>query len=160
MNKFLSNEYNVLTARVFLGAVFVIASIDKIADPAAFAQSISNYKIIAGASATVLATIVPWMELLAGLGMMMGILLRGSTLLAGTLLTIFTGCVISALLRHLDISCGCFTQDPGAATIGWYKVLENAVLIAVSVFLYYSRSTRFSIEQYLQTARRDETSPQ
>lgn len=156
MKRFLANEYNVLTARVFLGALFVIASIDKIADPLAFAQSITNYRIIGGASATALATVIPWMELLAGLCMIAGVLLRGSALLAGTLLAVFTGGVISALLRHLDISCGCFTQDPGAATIGWMKVLENAVLVAISAFLYYSNSMRFSIERYVESSVKEQ----
>lgn len=150
MKNFRSSEYNVLTARVFLGALFVIASIDKIADPAAFAQSILNYRILAGPSVTFLATIIPWLELLSGLCLLAGVLLRGSSLLIGALLVIFTGSVISALVRGLDISCGCFTQDPGTADIGWFKIVENIVLTGVSVFLYYSDSTGFSLEGYLR----------
>jgi len=149
MKKFLSNEYNVLTARIFLGALLVIASIDKIADPLAFAKSIADYRILGGPSATALATVIPWMELLTGLCLIAGILIRGSSFVAGTLLTVFTGAVLLALIRGLDISCGCFTQDPAAATIGWFKILQNSVLIGVSVFLYFSNSLWFSVEHYL-----------
>ena len=41
------------------------------------------------------------------------------------------------------------TQDPAAATIGWFKILQNSVLLGVSVFLYFSNSLWFSVEHYL-----------
>ncbi len=48
------------------------------------------------------------------------------------------------------ISCGCFTQDPMAAKMGWMKVGENAVLIAVSGFLYFSSNSKWSLEYYVR----------
>lgn len=156
MRGLLSNEYNILTARVFLGSVLILASISKIADHAAFMQSILDYRLVTGIAASIPATIIPWIELLCGLVLMFGVLMRGSSLLAGALIGVFTIAVVIALARGLDISCGCFTQDPNAAATGWLKVIENAVLIAVTVFLYYSRNMRFSLEQYLR--RRPEIS--
>lgn len=147
--RFLSNEYNVLTTRMFVGVLLLTASIDKIADPAAFAQSIEDYRVISGPVVTILATTIPWMELLCGLAMIFGIVVPGASLLAGSLLFVFTLAVVSALLRGLDITCGCFTQDPNAARLGWLKVAENFILIAVTVYLYFSTSIRFSLEQYL-----------
>lgn len=148
-SRLFSSEYNVLTARIFLGALLIVASIDKIADPFAFAKSISDYRILSGPSVTFLATVLPWTELFCGLSLLSGVLLPGASLLAGSLLTVFTLAVVSALIRGLDITCGCFTQDPAAATIGWYKVGENIILIAISVFLYLSNNMRFSLEEYI-----------
>lgn len=149
MKKILSSEYNLLTARVFLGVLLTVISIDKIADPAAFAQSISAYRIITGTPALVLATILPWMELLCGLTLTAGILVRGSALLTGSLLIVFTLAVVTALVRGLDISCGCFAQTGSADRLTWYKLVENAVLIAISAYLFFSRHHRFTIEEYL-----------
>ena len=60
MNRFLNNGYLILIIRVVLGAVFIIASVEKIADPSAFATSIDNYRIISGSFSLFLATTMPW----------------------------------------------------------------------------------------------------
>ena len=66
------------------------------------------------------------------------------------MIVIFTLAVMSALLKGLDISCGCFTQDPAAGHIGWLKVVENTSLFALTLFLYYSDTAKFTLIEYLQ----------
>jgi len=151
MKPLLSNDYLVLLTRAFLGLLFIVVSLEKIVEPAAFAQSIANYKIVGPPLTVVLATVLPWLELLCGFALLFGIFLRGSSLLLSGMLVVFTAGVISALLRGLDIACGCFTQDPSVGKIGWMKVLQNGTLLVLSVFLYFSSSVRFSISQYLRT---------
>lgn len=128
--------------RIILGCVFVFASIDKIADPQAFASSIMNYRVVTHPWALVIATVLPWMELLAGLGLITTLFARGSSLLTMLMLLVFTILVGSAMLRGLDISCGCFTQDPGAAKIGWQKLGENILLITANAILVWRNGTR------------------
>jgi len=149
MNKLRTNHYIGLAARVVLGAVFIVASIDKIADPSAFAVSIDNYRILPQGLPLVVATVLPWVEILCGFGLLFGLFIRGSSLLTMLMLAVFTAAVISGLLRGLDISCGCFTQDPDVARIGWGKVVENAGLIVLSVFVLFSTGLRFTIEHWL-----------
>jgi hypothetical protein len=98
----------------------------------------------------VLATILPWMEMLCGLALTAGVLVQASALLSGALFVVFTAAVVSALMRDLDISCGCFTQDPAVSRISWWKIGENVILIAVAAFLYYSRNIRYSLDQYIR----------
>lgn len=151
MKFLLSNDYLALLTRTFVGLLFLVVSLEKIVEPAAFAQSIANYKIISPPLTTVLATILPWLELLCGFGVLFGIFRRGSSLLLSGMLIVFTAGVISALWRGLDIACGCFTQDPTVGKIGWMKVVQNVTLLALTVFLYYSSSVKFSIEHHLRT---------
>ncbi len=66
------------------------------------------------------------------------------------MLFVFTLAVIAALLRGLDISCGCFTQDPQAGKIGWMKVVQNLSLFFLSIFLFYSNANKFSLDQFLR----------
>jgi uncharacterized membrane protein YphA (DoxX/SURF4 family) len=150
VKKLLANPHLVLLTRVFLGLLFVMSSLEKIVDPAAFAHSIENYKILPSWLPMTVATILPWLELLCGFALLFGIFLRGSALLLSTMLIVFTGAVISGVLRGLDISCGCFTLDPTAEKIGWLKVLQNSTLIVLSLFLYYSNTERFTLLSYLQ----------
>jgi uncharacterized membrane protein YphA (DoxX/SURF4 family) len=144
-------EVGVVAARIVLGAVFIVASIEKVADPAAFAVSINNYKILPEAVSLVVATFLPWVELLCGFGLLFGIFMRGSSLLSLCMLAVFTAAIVSGLFRGLDISCGCFTQDPNVAKIGWGKVAENVGLIILSALPLVSRSSLWSIENLFRT---------
>jgi uncharacterized membrane protein YphA (DoxX/SURF4 family) len=146
----LSHPHVVLITRIFLGLLFVVSSLDKIVDPAAFAHSVGNYKLLPSWLPMTIATILPWLELLCGFSLLFGLFIRGSSLIVSAMLIIFTFAVISGILRGLDIACGCFTQDPAAGKIGWMKVLQNSALIALSLFLYYSNSTRFTLLSYIQ----------
>ena len=135
MKSILTNTILILLVRVFLGGLFIIASLDKIADPAAFATSILNYKIVGQTLAMLIATILPSLELLCGISLILGLYPRTSALLITIMLVGFTILIISALLRGLDISCGCFTQDPNVSKIGYMKILENVGMIMLGVLL-------------------------
>jgi uncharacterized membrane protein YphA (DoxX/SURF4 family) len=155
MKRFLSNDIVVLLARLVLGFTFLVASVDKLAEPNIFATSIMNYKLVSLTTALVLATVLPWVELLCALALLFGISVRGSSLLVGVMLLVFTAAVSSALVRGLDISCGCFTQDPTVGKVAWAKVGENVLLLLLSVFLYFSTSVRFSFERLTRNRRPD-----
>ena len=150
MKNLLSHPYTVLVTRVFIGLLFIFSSLDKIVDPSAFARSVANYGLLPPSFPAIIATILPWVELLCGFAVLFGVFLRGSSLLLSAMVVIFTLAVMSALLRGLDISCGCFTQDPATEHIGWTKVVQNSALFALTLFLYFSRSTKFTLVEYLQ----------
>lgn len=161
MLRLLHSDVLQVAARLIVGFVFLVASLEKIVDPAAFALSIDNYQVLPAAAIPLLATVLPWIELLAGLALLAGVYRDGGALLAAGMMLVFIAAVTSALARGLDISCGCFTQDPAAATMGWSKLLENTGLFLLSVSLLFSRSRRFSVENsnLLHRHRRDGTSP-
>jgi uncharacterized membrane protein YphA (DoxX/SURF4 family) len=132
--------------RIFLGIVFIVASVEKVLDPDAFATSICGYRVVSTGPALPIATVLPWLELLSGLGLLLNVLVRGSSLLALIMLSVFTLLVLSALWRGLDISCGCFSQDPTAELIGWRKVGENLLLTFISGIVLRHSPTGFSLE--------------
>ena len=148
MKSILTNTILILLVRVFLGGLFIIASLDKIADPAAFATSILNYKIVGQTLAMLIATILPSLELLCGISLILGLYPRTSALLITIMLVGFTILIISALLRGLDISCGCFTQDPNVSKIGYMKILENVGMIMLGVLLLFVLNYGFTLIQF------------
>lgn len=150
MRQILQNTYVVLFARVVLGVLFIVASVNKVSDPNAFAASIDSYKLLLHNASLVAATVLPWMELICGVLLVLGVFHRGAGLLLFGLLVVFTVAVVSALVRGLDISCGCFTQDPNAAKIGWQKILENLCLIGLSLLVMLSHSSWLSIENVMK----------
>ncbi|MCC6398993.1 MAG: DoxX family membrane protein [Bacteroidetes bacterium] len=121
--------------RILLGVLFLYASLGKITDPTAFASSVTAYDIVGGHAALFLATVLPWVEALCGVGLILGLFWRGSAFLTILMLAQFTAVVLYALWRGLDISCGCYTQDPAAERLGWWKIGENAILLVVATLV-------------------------
>jgi uncharacterized membrane protein YphA (DoxX/SURF4 family) len=150
MKALLNNGYLILIARLVLGMLFIIASADKLADPSVFAGTIGNYRIMSTDLALVVATFLPWLELLCGLGILLGVRVHTNSAILAGLLVVFTISVIAALLRGLDISCGCFTQDPEAGKIGWLKVGENSLMLLAAIVLVFSTNAKFTVESYLR----------
>jgi len=147
-----ANPYVVFVTRVFIGLLFIVSSLEKIVDPAAFTQSIVSYKLLPVSIAVVIATVLPWLELLCGFAVLFGVFLRGSSLLLSLMIATFTIAVVLALVRGLDISCGCFTQDPSAGKIGWMKVIQNTTLFVLILFLYFSNADSWSLYRYWRSS--------
>jgi uncharacterized membrane protein YphA (DoxX/SURF4 family) len=99
-----------LTTRVqiALGAIFIAASLPKIADPPSFAHMIYNYRIVPGALVNISALVLPWLELLVGVALVLAIWTRTTSALVGGLLLVFVLGISLNLARENAIDCGCF----------------------------------------------------
>jgi len=100
-----------LLARIVLGGLFVWASLDKIAHPAAMAEIIYNYQILPDALVNLSALFLPWVELLCGLSLVFGVLARGAALILTVLLLVFMLALGYNLYRGLEVACGCFSTS-------------------------------------------------
>ena len=117
----------VRTSQVVIGVVFLAAALAKIGDLETFASQIHNFRIVPVWSENLVAMTLPWVELIAGLCLVLGIRARGAGILTAILMVVFLVAVGQAVGRNLDIECGCFgTAD--ATKVGIQKLLENAVL--------------------------------
>jgi putative oxidoreductase len=132
----LANKYLLFAVRAFLGCVFVVAAVDKVAAPEAFAASIAAYKLIPYALVNIIALVVPWLEMLCGVLLLAGVYQRGSAAILSALLAVFMAAMVSALLRELKIDCGCFGKEH-ATPVSWLKVLEDAGLLVLAVYLWF-----------------------
>jgi uncharacterized membrane protein YphA (DoxX/SURF4 family) len=115
-----------LLCRLVVGGVFIWASLDKLAHPEAFARAIHNYRLVPYALLHPIAMLMPAAEIVAGVALVVGWWRRGSALLCALMLAVFLVAISSALVRGLDISCGCFHTDGGHAvgvSLLWRDVL-------------------------------------
>ena len=143
MNKI--NPYLILLIRCLLGLVFVYASYDKILDPGKFARDIANYHIVPFGLENSIAIILPWLELLIGAGIILGIFLDGSVVLSGSFLILFIFMIFQAMMRGFNIECGCGLKE--GEMVGWSKILENIVFLGASYIVFYSRNRVLEIYQ-------------
>ena len=127
-----------LAARLIMAGIFIYASIDKIAHPAAFAKDVYNYQILPNGLINLTALVLPWLELLIGLCLLTGVWMPGAVLAVNGLLVVFLVAFVFNLARGLDVNCGCF----GAGGIGssmstiWY-LLRDVVFLTIGAFLFY-----------------------
>ena len=149
------NPYKILelASRVLLGAIFVYASLDKIVDPAAFAQAIANYQILPSSWVNVVALTLPWLELVSGICLIAGKLIRGSALLVTLMLVIFMGALGYSAYRGLDIACGCFSLNNEAAGRIYMDLLRDAALLAVALMVLSSTRMTQAMNRLRQPAR-------
>jgi uncharacterized membrane protein YphA (DoxX/SURF4 family) len=128
-----------IVARLIMAAIFIYASIDKIAHPAAFAKDVYNYQILPDALINLTALVLPWLELLLGLCLLAGVWMPGAVLSVNGLLMVFLAALVFNMARGLDVNCGCFSTGSDAPTMstGWY-LLRDALFLAVGIFLFYA----------------------
>lgn len=111
----LTHPWLTVRTQIALGLFFVVAALPKIADPPSFAHMIYNYRILPGPLVNVSALVLPWAELLLGIGLVCGIWRRTAVVLVGALLVVFMVAISVNLLRGNAIDCGCF--DVAAANL-------------------------------------------
>src|SRR2546423_2857466 len=95
-----------------LGALFVYAGALKALIPARFAVDIENYRLVSRSVAVLMALYLPGLEIVCGVALLVGRAMRGARWLITAMMLVFIGALVSAAMRGLDISCGCFGQSP------------------------------------------------
>lgn len=107
--KILRSRWVSIVIRVALGALFVSSAWPKIADPPAFAQMLSNYRLLPGALVNPVALVLPWLEMVAGICLVAGIMRRGAALWIAAMLVVFIGALTINIARDVAVDCGCFS---------------------------------------------------
>lgn len=122
----------VALVRVALGATFLAAAATKLPDMAAFAEIVANYRLVPPSLVPAAAAVVIGLELVTGALLVAGRGARAAALVAGGLLALFAAGLASALLRGIDLRCGCFGGQESAT---WGTVLRDAGLGAAAALV-------------------------
>jgi putative oxidoreductase len=154
VTRILSNKYLILISRIILGVVFIIASVEKIASPDAFAASIQAYNIAPVAVVNLSALVLAWLELLCGVFILSGVLVRSSAAIVTFLIGVFVAAMLAAMARGLQIDCGCFGTHH-ATPLGWARILEDAALLIPGIHLIAYPYPEFSIENFFISVRQE-----
>lgn len=141
--KIISNKYLLFIIRIVIAFIFIYAGAEKISNPEDFALSISNYRLLPIASLNFFAVILPWIEIVSGIFLLFGILVKENSAIILSLLLLFTIAIVISLFRGLSIDCGCFGKG---TQIGLFKLGENLLMIVGSLLLTVFGSEYFILK--------------
>lgn len=131
-----------LCVQIGIGAVFVVAGTLKAWDPQAFQVSVDSFRLLPFALTAAVALYLPWLEIVAGMVVVMGKwgARTGLTVLTA-LTTVFMVALGIAWLRGLDPACGCF--GPGAGGIA-SALLRDAIMLIAAGWLLWRPASRIA----------------
>lgn len=133
-----------LLGRLILAGIFLFAAYAKMKPQAAvpwsaasvrtslsmFAMQVDSYQLLPEKYVSLVAHFLPPAELLLGVWLLSGILLRFSFLASTLLIGGFFAVVVRSYAMGLEINCGCF--GPGEK-LGISTVLRDATFLALSI---------------------------
>lgn len=144
--RWFTHPWLTIRVQIGLGAIFAVAALPKIADPPSFAHMIYNYRLVPGPLVNAFALVMPWVELLAGLALILGVWRREAAVLVGLLLLVFIAAIAFDLARGHAVDCGCFdvhaagkSREEQLSDMRWVLVRDAAMLLMVAQVLVASR---------------------
>jgi uncharacterized membrane protein YphA (DoxX/SURF4 family) len=145
LRRALSHPLLLALLRVALGLVFIVASLDKIQNPEAFASTIANYRFLPYKTINGVAIVLPWLEAVAGTLLVFGVWVRANTLIICCLLVAFSIAIAQALGRGLDISCGCFNTNPVAEKMSLWTLIWDLIWLCWGGLLWAFDRGHYSV---------------
>ena len=148
LSESLSHPWLTVRVQIALGAIFVVAALPKVVDPPSFAHMIYNYRLVPGAAVNAFALVMPWVEILVGLALILGVWPREAAALAGLLLLVFIAAIGFNLVRGHAVDCGCFDVHSAGKSreellneMRWVLIRDAAMLLLVAQVLLARRNS-------------------
>jgi uncharacterized membrane protein YphA (DoxX/SURF4 family) len=141
----------VLAVRVLLGALFVVAGASKVGHADVFAAEIAGFRLLPAAVIAPIAIALPFLEMLLGVYLILGLFTRTAAWIAVALFAVFDLAIASAVVRGMTISCGCF--GPSDATVtSWAEVARDAVLVVLAALVALRPPGTFALDRRIGNA--------
>lgn len=122
--------------RFVVGGLFVYAGLVKIIEPAVFATDVANFRLLPHVLVHLVAITLPWIEVVAGLLLVCGVWPRASALVLTGLMLVFLAGIGQALVRGLDIRCGCFGTVEGRK-VGFSVLAQDVALLTMAAWIWW-----------------------
>lgn len=150
--------YLLLAVRLFLGLYFIRTGYVKATAPFDFLISVRLYDLLPDSPAIFLnatAVVLPWLEMMCGAALVLGVWLRGAAVQIAAMLLVFMPTILHRALTmqaehglsFIDVrfDCGCGT----GIEIIWIKLCKNTGLFLLALIVFLSRSRRFCLTLWL-----------
>lgn len=141
-----------VVARLVVGGVWIAAAVLKLPDPAASVRAVRAYDLLPEAIVPTVGHLLPILELLVGVCLILGLLVRPIAVLSAVMLAGFVFGIASAWARGLQIDCGCFGgggEKAGASSEYPWELARDAGLMLASLYLVWRPRTPLALDNLL-----------
>lgn len=99
-------------------------------DPTQFAATVKAFAILHTDLIPFVVFTLPWLEILCGVALIIGLMPRAAASLVNLMLMAFIAAMVSVMLRDIDVECTCFGKFLGGK-VGWMSLARNGVLMGI-----------------------------
>ncbi len=138
-----------LLLRILLGGLLLAAGALKAGDPSSLAASIAGFRLLPAAIVGPLALALPYLELMLGAYLIVGLFTRVAATLAAFEFSIYAVAIASAVLRRIPAGCGCFGPRD-TAIADWPHVVFDLALAAASGVVAYAAPGALAVDRMLR----------
>jgi uncharacterized membrane protein YphA (DoxX/SURF4 family) len=139
-----------LAARLLLGAVLLLAGYLKAKSPSEAQMAVRAFELLPVALANLFGLVLPWLEIGAGILLILGVTVRYAAIFGGLSMLLFIGAISQAWARGLTIDCGCFGgggQVAAGHTKYLQEILRDSGLALTAAFLIIWPQGKFSLDR-------------
>jgi uncharacterized membrane protein YphA (DoxX/SURF4 family) len=157
VGRVIRNKYLLLSIRLILGGIFILAAIGKIPEAAEFVDVVTGFGLLPWRLAEVYGIVLPWGELVTGVCLVLGIFPRlaaGIGILMIASFIVANGTAVYSYEQYTDY-CSCF----GNGNIGEVAsvlvktksdaLLVDVIMITMSLFILFSGGGSLSFKSLI-----------
>ncbi len=134
----------VFVLRLVVGTIFLVAGVVKVKGGSSqFLSAIMGYELVPKFVASLLASFLPWLEVVVGGLLILGLWSQSSVIAGAMLLLSFSSGIAISLLRGKDNDCGCFRS---VTPVQWRLIYRNLILIGLLMPIYWTKGGLWSID--------------
>ena len=142
-----------LAMRWSLAITFIYACIHKIAVPYDFALQVATYQILPLSLVNLQAIILPWVELVVGVLLIIGLLTRPAALVTIGMNIMFIAAIAMALAADLQLQCGCFAAADVGDQMDSSLIVRDAIFMVIGAVVVYIRPDRLTVDRWLDNRK-------
>lgn len=145
------HRYACVLYRLGVGTTLVIASVGKISSGSVFVDEVKEYHLLPDALAQVYATALPWVEIVVGCLLIIGLVTTfsaGIAVLASLSLIIANAVVLG---RGLNLECGCFGNLAVLQTRE--AIIIDSVMLMMALLILVRRADFLSVDLWVRRRR-------
>lgn len=137
IKKAIYTRYISLFIRLLVGGIFIVSSIAKFPLHSKFIEVVQSYQLLPDLIATAYALALPWVELLVGSYLILGILIKPSSIVTALLGISFMVANISAIIQGEQYCPDCFGElfslaVSQAISIDIFIIIAAVILILIT----------------------------
>jgi uncharacterized membrane protein YphA (DoxX/SURF4 family) len=129
----LGNHALAVLPRLAIGGTLFYSAVNKLPMHSEFVNLVNSYHLLPVWMGTAYATALPWVELLVGAYLILGILVRPSAIVAALMGISFMVANVSSLIRGDEHCLSCFGEAVFLAPA--HSLIIDGVIVAIAVYL-------------------------